>query len=67
MKKLIGMFVILVMVGALCVGCQKTETSATEKPKTEDNNAGANWQPEKAKQPTTKPHDHDHGAPGHRH
>ncbi|MCP4378410.1 MAG: hypothetical protein GY794_19825 [bacterium] len=72
MKKLISMFVILVMVGALCVGCQKTETSepgVTEKPKKEGNNAGADWQPEESKQPTTKPadSDHDHSDPNHRH
>jgi len=58
MKKIISMFAVLMMIGALCVGCEKTGTATPgaaeqQKKKVEENNA-KNWEPETKKEPATK-------------
>ena len=70
MKKIISTLVVSVMVAALCVGCNKTETpdpgesqAKTPPPTTQP------WKPETVKS-TTDPDDHsghDHGPGGHQH
>ena len=52
MKKVISLFAVLMMIGVLCVGCNKTETSKPDEaaPKVEKDNA-QNWEPETKKEP----------------
>ncbi len=79
MKRVISMFVVLMMVGALCVGCKKADTATpkpagqpTEKKVDVEGNNAKNWEPETKKEtppPTTGGHDpHDgHDHTGHSH
>ena len=75
MKKVISMFVVLMMIGLLCAGCNKTETSKPgaaeqEKAKVEKKDA-KNWEPETKKEPApaaTSGHDPNVGDhTGHNH
>lgn len=69
MKKVVSMFAILVMVAALCVGCQKDGTSTGEDGQGSAKKAPAeNWQPPAADDKAKDDHSgHNHGPGGHKH
>ncbi|MBT3200878.1 MAG: hypothetical protein HN350_13295 [Phycisphaerales bacterium] len=74
MKKVISLFAVLMMIGVLCVGCEKTETS---KPDADGQQTGEvkkdtdkNWEPETKKEAApAAAHDHNDGGDhtGHNH
>ena len=56
MKKVISVVAVLVMIGALCAGCKDKEADRP-KPGTTNQSKESNdknWEPETAKQPTTR-------------
>jgi len=69
MKKLMSMFAMLVMIGALCVGCKDAEKPKPEAQKQSKKGTDKNWKPETASKPAAKDgHEgHDHGPGGHDH
>jgi hypothetical protein len=80
MKKVISMLAVSVMIGALCAGCEKADTTAPEgterskttgqpkagEPTTKENKA-ANWAPETSKKPTTRGATDPEDHSGHNH
>jgi len=67
MKKAISIFVALVMIGSLCLGCRKADKSKPEAAEQPKESSAQKWEPETAKQPEGHSADDGHDHSGHNH
>ncbi len=66
MKKVISMFAILVMIGALCAGCKKVADKPIPEATQQSQESDAkNWEPETSEETTTNSPQDDHGHDDH--